>query len=51
MKIQRQVILNRERRAADKPVVNAKWVHRIMGNHAMLLEALMPLNFKSNAIG
>jgi DNA-binding MarR family transcriptional regulator len=26
------------RRAADKPVVNAKRVHRIMGNHAMLLE-------------
>lgn len=31
-------LLNRERRAADKPVVNAKRVHRIMGNHAMLLE-------------
>jgi putative transposase len=31
-------ILNRERRAADKPVVNAKRDHRIMGNHAMLLE-------------
>ncbi len=30
--------LNRERRAADQPVVNAKRVHRIMGNHAMLLE-------------
>ena len=26
------------RRAADQPVVNAKRVHRIMGNHAMLLE-------------
>jgi putative transposase len=32
------VLLNRERRSADKPVVNAKRVHRIMGNHAMLLE-------------
>ncbi len=31
-------LLNRERRAADQPVVNAKRVHRIMGNHAMLLE-------------
>ncbi|AAK90403.1 transposase [Agrobacterium tumefaciens] len=31
-------LLNREGRAADKPVVNAKRVHRIMGNHAMLLE-------------
>ena len=31
-------LLNRERRAANKPVVNAKRVHRIMGNHAMLLE-------------
>jgi putative transposase len=31
-------LVNRERRAADKPVVNAKRVHRIMGNHAMLLE-------------
>ena len=31
-------LLNRERRAADKPVVNAKRVHRIMGSHAMLLE-------------
>lgn len=31
-------LLNRERRSADKPVVNAKRVHRIMGNHAMLLE-------------
>jgi len=31
-------VLNRERRAADQPVVNAKRVHRIMGNHAMLLE-------------
>ncbi len=31
-------LLNRERRAADRPVVNAKWVHQIMGNHAMLLE-------------
>nr|CAD6437961.1 IS426 transposase [Rhizobium sp. Q54] len=31
-------LLNRERRAADMPVVNAKRVHRIMGNHAMLLE-------------
>jgi len=31
-------LLNRERRAADKPAVNAKRVHRIMGNHAMLLE-------------
>jgi len=31
-------LLNRERRVADKPVVNAKRVHRIMGNHAMLLQ-------------
>ena len=31
-------LLNRERRAADQPVVNAKRVHCIMGNHAMLLE-------------
>jgi len=31
-------LLNRERRAANQPVVNAKRVHRIMGNHAMLLE-------------
>jgi putative transposase len=31
-------LLNRERRAADQPVVNAKRVHRIMGNNAMLLE-------------
>ena len=31
-------LLNRERRAADRPVVNAKRVPRIMGNHAMLLE-------------
>ena len=28
-------LLNRERRAADKPVVNAKRVRRIMGNHAL----------------
>src|SRR5690606_8445229 len=32
-------LLNRERRAADQPVVNAKRVHRIMGNHAMLHNA------------
>ncbi len=32
------VLLNRERRAADKPVVNAKRVHCMTGNHAMLLE-------------
>lgn len=31
-------LLNRERRAASQPVVNAKRVHRIMGNNAMLLE-------------
>lgn len=31
-------LLNRERRAADQPVVNAKRVHRITSNHAMLLE-------------
>jgi hypothetical protein len=31
-------LLNRERRAADQPAVNAKCVHRIMGNHAILLE-------------
>ncbi len=31
-------LLNRERRAVDQPVVNAKRVHRIMDNHAMLLE-------------
>jgi transposase InsO family protein len=31
-------LLNRERRAAGKPVVNAKRVHRIMSNQAMLLE-------------
>ena len=31
-------LLNRERRAAGQPVVNAKRVHRIMGNNAMLLE-------------
>ena len=31
-------LLNRERRAADQPPVNAKRVHRIMANHAMLLE-------------
>ena len=31
-------LLNRERRAADQPVVNAKRVHCIMSNHAMLLE-------------
>lgn len=31
-------LLNRERRAADRPVVNTKRVHRIMGNHAMFLE-------------
>ncbi len=30
-------LLNRERRAADKPVINAKRVHRILGNHAVLL--------------
>lgn len=35
-------LLNRERRAADKPVVNAKRVHRIVGNHAMLLEKHTP---------
>jgi len=29
-------LLNRERRGVDQPVVNAKRVHRIMGNHAML---------------
>lgn len=31
-------LLNRERQPADQPVVNAKRVHPIMGNHAMLLE-------------
>lgn len=31
-------LLNRARRAADQPVVNAKRIHRIMGNNAMLLE-------------
>ncbi|WP_404976279.1 IS3 family transposase [Agrobacterium larrymoorei] len=31
-------LLNRERRAAYKPVVNTKRVHRIMSNHAVLLE-------------
>ncbi len=32
-------LLDRKRRAADMPVVNAKRVRRIMkGNHAMLLE-------------
>ncbi len=31
-------LLNRERRAADQPVVNAKRVHRITGSHDMLLE-------------
>jgi putative transposase len=31
-------LLNRERRAANQPAVNAKRVHRIMGHHAMLLE-------------
>lgn len=31
-------LLNRERRAADQPAINAKRVHRIMGNNAMLLE-------------
>jgi len=30
-------LLNRERRAADQAPVNAKRVHRIMGQHAMLL--------------
>ncbi|MBD9498555.1 IS3 family transposase (plasmid) [Ensifer adhaerens] len=31
-------LLNRQRRAADQPVVNRKRVHRIMANHAMILE-------------
>lgn len=31
-------LLNRERRDADLPPVNAKRVHRIMGNHGLLLE-------------
>jgi len=31
-------LLNRERRAADQAPVNAKRIHRIMGNNAMLLE-------------
>jgi len=31
-------LLNRQRRAADLPVVNRKRVHRIMANHAMILE-------------
>ncbi|MER9959063.1 hypothetical protein NKJ52_30380 [Mesorhizobium australicum] len=31
-------LLNRERRAADQPSVNRKRIHRIMANHAMLLE-------------
>jgi len=30
-------LLNRERRATDQAPVNAKRVHRIMGQHAMLL--------------
>lgn len=31
-------LLNRERRAADQAPVNAKRIHHIMGNNAMLLE-------------
>jgi transposase InsO family protein len=31
-------LLNRQRGAADLPVVNRKRVHRIMANHAMILE-------------
>ncbi|WP_261339098.1 IS3 family transposase [Rhizobium leguminosarum] len=31
-------LLNRQRRAADLPVANCKRVHRIMANHAMILE-------------
>ncbi|OJT99156.1 MAG: transposase [Rhizobium sp. 63-7] len=31
-------LLNRQRRAAGLPVVNRKRVHRIMANHAMILE-------------
>lgn len=31
-------LLNRQRRAADQPVANRKRVHRIMSNHAMILE-------------
>ena len=31
-------LLNRQRRAADQPVVNRKRVHRIMANNAMILE-------------
>lgn len=31
-------LLNRPRRAADEPVVNRQRVHRIMANHAMILE-------------
>ncbi|UTV39252.1 IS3 family transposase (plasmid) [Ensifer adhaerens] len=31
-------LLNRQRRAGDQPVVNRKRVHRIMANHAMILE-------------
>lgn len=31
-------LLNRQRRAADQPPVNRKRVHRIMANHAMILE-------------
>lgn len=36
------MLLNRERRAADQPVVEAKRVHRIMGKHAMLLKRTRP---------
>ena len=36
-------LLNRERRAACKPVVNAKRIHRIMGNYSCCWRSIRPL--------